>query len=530
MNWQVSSRIYGGQGYAPATIEEYTRIARALDNEAGALGAIATAWASAAVELGAHRASAPMCTTLASGNTSTITMSHTTLDYQTLAARCSDHATQCQRLSNDLAGTAGLLVRAHSLYEEAELNARRAVTELVQAGTQARPGYALLGTGAVATGGLLAGWVIEGKPNPAWMSATTAWMQEGVMSGVGAKVSGVKIGEGVARTDEVNKAAGKIANVSGPVKDVMQGDHLRVREVTSRASVVRASSSVGESLENLRRLAEERLGKVDLDSGLAYATIAIQRYERADGSNAWLVTIPGTDGQADSPFDWEQNVELMSADAERRMRADSARMVVEAMEQAGIGRDEPVALIGHSQGGIVAAAIAADKADDYNIQHVVTAGSPVANHPIGERTWVTSIEIDDELVAALDGADNPATDNWLTVRGHVSPAPEPTAALTDTDGSCTPGETPINGATPFDAAPVTGATSQRELSHWLKYHQAAYQNATDLGSPAMQRHERHFRQTIAGELKETRYFEGRMTRSATLAPVVDHIDIHTVHS
>ena len=42
----------------------------------------------------------------------------------------------------------------------------------------------------------------------------------------------------------------------------------------------------------------------------------------------------------------------------------------------------------------------------------------------------------------------------------------------------------------------------RELSHWIKYHQAAYQNATDLGSPAVQRHEAHFQEVINGELKE----------------------------
>ena len=51
-----------------------------------------------------------------------------------------------------------------------------------------------------------------------------------------------------------------------------------------------------------------------------------------------------------------------------------------------------------------------------------------------------------------------------------------------------------------------------------KYHQAAYQNATDLGSPAVQRHEAHFQEVINGELKETRYYQGRMTQSATIAP------------
>ena len=79
------------------------------------------------------------------------------------------------------------------------------------------------------------------------------------------------------------------------------------------------------------------------------------------------------------------------------------------------------------------------------------------------------------------------------------------------DGSCTPGATPITGLTPYDAASVAGSTNGRELSHWLKYHQAAYRNATDLGSPAVDAHERHFQQIIDGELIDTRYYEGRMS-------------------
>ncbi len=41
---------------------------------------------------------------------------------------------------------------------------------------------------------------------------------------------------------------------------------LTVQEVHTDAEVVQVSSSVAESMENLRRLAEERLGKISLDS------------------------------------------------------------------------------------------------------------------------------------------------------------------------------------------------------------------------------------------------------------------------
>ena len=46
------------------------------------------------------------------------------------------------------------------------MTARRMFTELLQAGTQAKPGYAAAGVAAVAAGGFLAGWTIDGKAEP----------------------------------------------------------------------------------------------------------------------------------------------------------------------------------------------------------------------------------------------------------------------------------------------------------------------------------------------------------------------------
>ena len=201
----------------------------------------------------------------------------------------------------------------------------------------------------------------------------------------------------------------------------------------------------------------------------------------------------------------------MSSNANRRRNADSFRMVEEAMKQAGIGKDEPVALVGHSQGGIVAAALASDLKDSYTIDHVVTAGSPVANHPIPPKTWVTSIEIEDELVASLDGGRNPSTEQWLTVRGKVTQTTGVTPPTVNADGSCTPGQNTGSAESNYAGALVADAPKTKEISHWLKYHQAAYRNATDLGSPAVDAHERHFQQIIDGELIDTRYYEGRMS-------------------
>ena len=533
MNWQVSSSIYGGHQSSPATQDEYRRIARALDDAGARLQAQSGAWDSASLRLAQLRTDVPLCPAFASG--APPPSGHATLPFDRLTADCQAHAASCTAYGDELRTMAALLVRAHSLYSQAEADVRRTVTELVQAGVQISPKYAAIAAGAIAAGGAIGGSVAEGAFSPIYALTSTAWAQEGLMSGAGAAVAGIALGEGTPRTDEVNAAADRIAAVSAPGYDQIQGGVLTVREVRAQAEAVRSSASVADALENLRRLGEERLGRIDLGSGLSHGTIAIQRYRTAEGGDSWLVTVPGTDGNLDSPFGWPQNVELMSDDPAVRMEADSARMVVRAMEMAGIGPDEPVAIVGHSQGGIVAAAIASDMADRYDIRHVVTAGSPVANHPIPDRTWVTSIEIDDELVAALDGAENPASEHWMTVRGTVSRAPsappDPTPPGPSNDGSCpaaaaaglpaagmAAGAALLPGAHAFDAAPVAGSPERKEISHWLGYHQAAYRNATDLGSPAVATHERHFQSIVTGDLQETRYFEGRMSRGVARAP------------
>ena len=75
-------------------------------------------------------------------------------------------------------------------------------------------------------------------------------------------------------------------------------------------------------------------------------------------------------------------------------------------------------LTGHSQGGITAAALAADPAfsEGFNLTHVVTGGAPIARMDIPEDVDVLSLEHDRDPVARLDGETNPDRSNWTTVR------------------------------------------------------------------------------------------------------------------
>jgi len=131
----------------------------------------------------------------------------------------------------------------------------------------------------------------------------------------------------------------------------------------------------------------------------------------------YIVNLPGTDSWGDDPGDARDltaNLQLVGGQ-------DTAysRGIMEAMERAGIPKDAPVMLVGHSQGGMTAAHLAADPEfrERFNVRHVVTAGAPTAQVPaIPTGTQVLSLENTGDVVPLLDGEDNPDAANRTTVR------------------------------------------------------------------------------------------------------------------
>lgn len=504
MAWEVSSNIYGGIRYSPATFEEYRALAGALDERATELSALASAWASAGLQI-RSRQTAALCPMLTGGdlprNADLTNIRHSTLPLDQLRDICDRQAADCTRVAERVCTLARLLIRAHALYAEAETRSRETLDATIQGSMTLLPMHtsAALGIWALA-GAFTKGGTSRGPSGIGGLSATS-WAHQGVARALARAAD--PIGPLIAGRQTVAAGAERLTPLTKRLADTDQGDILTVTHIPARTPVVTAVHGMNEALSNLQRLGSQRRddqassdsSSPNSASGLDYATIAIQRYRKSDGANAWLVTIPGTDGQPDSPFGWLQNVEAMSADPDQRRQADSVRLVREAMDRSGIAVDDEVVLVGHSQGGIVAAAIASDEQERYSIAHVLTAGSPIANHPIPEHTWVTSIEMEDELVAELDGSSNPQTEGWLTIRGAVH----------EQDGMSIP-------ATPFEASPVTDVGDDRRISHGLQFHQAAYRNAEGLGSPAVQRHERHFEDVLEGTLVETSYWQGRMSQ------------------
>ncbi|MCA0143768.1 alpha/beta hydrolase [Blastococcus sp. LR1] len=139
--------------------------------------------------------------------------------------------------------------------------------------------------------------------------------------------------------------------------------------------------------------------------------ISVRVITHADGTKAYIVDIPGTQDWSPPGFspnsesnDLGTNVRVLGGDATTRQQA-----IAMALAQAGAGSSDPVMLVGHSQGGMVAAQAAHDSgtADfPYDVRSVVTAGSPIARAEIPPRVQVLALENAYDIVPHLDGRSN----------------------------------------------------------------------------------------------------------------------------
>ena len=157
---------------------------------------------------------------------------------------------------------------------------------------------------------------------------------------------------------------------------------------------------------------------------------------RPDGTWTWVVDVPGTqtfDPRAgDNPWDLTSNA-LLSAEQQTLTMQAVARALADAQRRTGSRGRGRVMLTGHSQGGITAAALAADRSfrARHEVTHVVTSGAPIASLDVPEDVSVLSLEHAEDLVPGLDGHDNPDRESWVTVRRAVAPGIGPDGGATD---------------------------------------------------------------------------------------------------
>lgn len=207
----------------------------------------------------------------------------------------------------------------------------------------------------------------------------------------------------------VQDAAALLARVAGD-----RADAVVVRaDVPGPDEDLPVPGSLRDLVDNLGRTAVLDAHDPDLEGA-----VQIQEVVTADGPR-YVVYLPGTDDMSPVPDagrtarDMLTNYQLLGG------RDDSYTAgVVEAMRKAGLEGQE-VMLVGHSQGGMAAVAMAADPAvgADFRISHVVTAGSPTAHvADLPDGTTALHLENRGDAVPWLDGADNPDRPSRVTVR------------------------------------------------------------------------------------------------------------------
>ncbi|MDF2846120.1 MAG: hypothetical protein K0R97_102 [Oerskovia sp.] len=235
------------------------------------------------------------------------------------------------------------------------------------------------------------------------------------------------------------------------------------------------------------RSAEDLLSGIDVVYGkgndLPDSVVSVEKYVGDDQRATWVVTVPGTQlGSPTTPFSMTSNFDLVQGE-----HADSTAHVLDAMRQAGILEGEEVVLVGHSQGGMVAMAVAAaatgaagaaGTVPRYDVRQVLTAGAPVglATLPSGVRG--THLEIEQEGVSQLDGADNPVGPDRVTVRA-------------DLDAPAAPG---ANGKVP----------------HGVPFHVEVLGRAREVGQPGLVDNLDALEKAVSGDRVEARYFRGAL--------------------
>jgi hypothetical protein len=140
----------------------------------------------------------------------------------------------------------------------------------------------------------------------------------------------------------------------------------------------------------------DRAGRIPVGA----AQVRIDRYRTPGSADRFEVYIGGTRDFSPvagaEPWDMTSNVDALSG-----VDAGSVRVVREAMAQAGVTASTAVVITGYSQGGLIAAQLAAS--GDFDIRGLFTLGAPAGQVPVpAEIPWV-AIEHTDDLVPAFGG-------------------------------------------------------------------------------------------------------------------------------
>jgi hypothetical protein len=363
-------------------------------------------------------------------------------DVRVLRARLDADAERCARRSLDLLQAAGLYEESESFAERLVWAGSATVSWLVSlpgpAGWVARSTVA---AGSVAAGLTVAAdlWVAD-RVGGGWLSRWWQANDDVVRATFVRKfgqysddlVAGTSFGIGAAHPfrsgyDVSPRGAARvITGLLEPFLPVTTGTARRLAS-TAGASVREPgrdepADPIPDALDRIEAL--YAYGDDDPDG--AGAAIAIERVEHEDGNASWVVVIPGTDAGLPglNPADALADGQSAAGDV-----TDYQQAILAAIEDAQIPRDEPVVLVGHSLGGMVAQQLAGSASfrREHTVGGVVTAGSPT-RYPVPPEIPVLSIVNDQEVVSHTDGrsaAEDGVSPRHVLVSADLAASPDP---------------------------------------------------------------------------------------------------------
>lgn len=148
-----------------------------------------------------------------------------------------------------------------------------------------------------------------------------------------------------------------------------------------------------------------------------------------DGRRRAIVDITGTKSWSLAPVNHDVTSLATNARAIVGLPTAYEHGVLTAMARAGVRPQDPVMIVGHSLGGMVAVAAARDavRSGRFTVTHVITAGSPIGMTVGGlpPSVRVLALENRSDVVPHADGRANPDRRNVVTVTTDIEPAGEP---------------------------------------------------------------------------------------------------------
>ncbi|WP_028045663.1 hypothetical protein [Cellulomonas sp. URHE0023] len=400
-------RLVGGTGPTSADLEELAHVERVLERAADRLDA-----AGAALDRGSIA-----CAVRPLGDPAAVKAQRALIAARTMHGHAAD----------DVRGIVRKLRTVVRLYDGAESTAHKVLRQAVSAGGNElgeRPvvGAAVVGLGSAAAASTLAalaptlvGFELLSRalhrqgPIGALAASGADGRAELALLGAASFARALRSGHQAPTLDAVRDTAEMAA-------DALAAAAPTVVIPRTNPPQLRAPRNTSDVLANVA-------ASYDTASpGTPPGLVSIQRLTHPDGTRAWVVEIPGTEVwtvNSSNPMDSTTNLRLMAG-----LPDDMTDSVVEAMERAGIGPDEPVMLAGHSQGGMVATSVAAAVGTAYTVRAVATAGSPdIPNRP-PRGVEVRNYRHDEDVVPQTDGVPDVTSPDVTVLRHDLPGSPD----------------------------------------------------------------------------------------------------------